>query len=298
MDGLFMGRTDSGGELLISSVEHERHFIQAVLGEAEAAVSVHPNDVHEVRLVLDVPRRLNLKVVDQETGKPVVGYDVTLLDSLNPRFLWRSSFETNDRGETVVEGLVPGRYNVKLEGAPGTVKPASVLEVSSTLPIEKSQEFQVDMPNPVFRGSISCNQHVDGIFGIGDRYGVCKVTVTNLLTPKAIASKGTQIHLRVWVRDQYAGDHMLEDSFSLQPGETKKFESERMYEFAMNGSEAVVATIRDGWTYTPQNLKKIGTSNVPTGIFDEAITRAVSECGRDLPGCAGRIVGFLGTVIP
>ena len=268
MDGLFVGRTDSTGQMVITSVQRERHYIKAVVGEAEGGVSIHPNDAEEVRIVLDVPRRLDLRVVDVETDQPVVGYDVTLLDSLNPRLLWRSRFRTDDHGQTTVEGIPPGRYNVTLEGAPGTVKPSEVLEVPSELPIDREQVLVVDMPNPEFRGSISCTQHPRFI---GDRYGVCKVKLTNLSGDRSIASKGTQIVFRVWVRAEYAGAHMLANSFSVRPGETEEFISERMYEFAMSDSEVVVATIYDGWEYTPENLKEIGTSNIPVGIFDEAI---------------------------
>jgi len=130
-----------------------------------------------------------------------------------------------------------------------------------------SANIVVDMPNPIFEVSVSCNSHLDFFDEVGDM----SITLTNRGT---VSSRSTSVLVIVYKEDDTSipiATHML-DFPSLVPREDGGISHTltwRCEEFVWGPKEIIAVVVFDGWPYTPQNEQVVNEISVPNSMASE-----------------------------
>lgn len=290
-DGLFKGKTSPDGSLLITKIKEGSHSIRVEYKQVSKDVTqVITFESNEVIIKIKAPRTITIELKDSETGKPI-DFMKIFLEGIS--ITYRSFLETDDDGRTLIPDVLPGTYQIRLEGVPTLVKPSKQIIIGA----DEFISVTVDMPNPRFQGSLNCNEKL----GFFDVYGVCEVTVKNINYERGIVTQDTVVILLVYLQDEN-GNYVLVDKDLLDfepilPGDSRPKTSTDLYGFQFGKQETVVAIIFEGWKYTPQSNEQIGEITLPISLVEQAINDGINYCKQNFGECVKVISGIIGTLV-
>ncbi|MCW4035341.1 MAG: hypothetical protein NWF03_08265 [Candidatus Bathyarchaeota archaeon] len=200
-------------------------------------------------------------LTDEETGKPIgridEGYVRVMLGGQDQGYL-------TDNGELKIEDVTAGNHELVLI-IPHYGEKRQFVDVGSGQTV--SANIVVDMPNPIFEVTVSC----DTGWTLFDEYGDLTVTLTNRGN---VASSSTCVLVIVHTEDDTStpvATHML-DFPSLVPREDGGIShtmSWRCNEFVWGPKEIISVVVFDGWPYAPQNEQVVTELSIPSSLATE-----------------------------
>lgn len=202
-----------------------------------------------------------VKLTDEETGRPIgrvdEGYVRVMIGGKDQGYL-------TDIGELMIKDVEAGTNELVLI-IPKYGEKRQYIEVGAGQTV--SADIVVDMPNPVFDVSASCNTG----WGFFDEYGDISVTLSNR---GDVSSMGTSVLVIVHREDNPSfpiATHIF-DFPSLVPrkdGGISHTENWRCSEFVWGTKEIISVVVFDGWQYTPQNEQVVTEISLPNSIATE-----------------------------
>ncbi|MBS3086143.1 hypothetical protein J4422_00385 [Candidatus Pacearchaeota archaeon] len=294
LDGKLVGKTSSDGKLMIESLEFGKHYLRAEYKNEKSDVltkEVTESD-NNITIQIIAPRTINLELKDSETNKPIDNENV-FLKSIDGKANFNPIL-TTDEGKAQFNDVLPGDYVISIERFPN--KPADMVTISSNDLITA----EVDMPNPRFTGSMVCDATKPFL---QSSYLVCNVNLKNSNYERALDSTDTSVLVTVYSRENDEDfdfkiiGHQLLDFGKINVGQSTSKETTRFDEYSRFDAETkIIATVYDGWKYTPENNKQIGGNQLSQDLFDKLTTNAVNWCANNVGECveAGtKVAGFI-----
>lgn len=288
LDGSFKGSTGSNGLYTIDSVKEGNHNLrvsyEGVDGDPKPIVVSGTQTEFTVSLI--APRSITFILADSETGKPIDNEEVSLESTTASSY--HSTQETGNDGKVIIDNIIPGSYKIILNDVNSISKPNKLISIGS----ESSLDVDLDMPNPILTGSISCDEH-----GLLDRYGECIVKLKNQASDKSVPTQDTVVLLFAYIDDELVDSDILDFGSILVGDETEEKTTKQMYGFKFNKEEKVVAIIFENYPYMPENDNFVGGVSVSPGLVETAIGDAIEYCTANPHVCAKTVSGLLGAVI-
>lgn len=282
LDGKLVGKTSSDGKFTIPSVEFGKHNLRA---EYKGKISdILNKDVSEINnnaiLYIEAPKTITLTIKDSETGNPIDRENI-FLKSIDGKASF-STMRTDDNGKVKFEEISPGDYTVSIESY--NANPSSSIEIKS----EDDVLVNLDMPNPRFRGSMSCDTTSPLL---RDSWIECKVSIKNEYYRRGMDSTDTSVLVVLYTKkkgeDFKNVNRQLLNFEDIQIGKEETLPTKSFYEYSRFDEETkVIAIVYDGWKYTPEDYSKIGGIELSQDLFDKLTTNAVDWCANNIGECA------------
>lgn len=280
VDGSSKGITPSTGILTVSDIIEGEHNIQAKYRDTlsdSKNIRVYPSKTFEIEVL--VPRTIMVSVSDEDTEKPIEHVDVYVNEKL---------MDTTDQaGRARIENILPGTHKFGLDVPTFT----HMVEKYYDIGLQDEILIKVDMPNPIYTGSINCNEEWD--WNKFEHYGVCDVEITNR---GEIDSEYTYAQVLIYkIENNTIKDRIASDTISfgnMAPRDTDSETTERFYQFSMNYDEGAVLVIFDSYPYSTDNEKLLQEITVSESLIKDWVRDGKEWCEADPERCA-KVAGII-----
>ncbi len=293
LNGQWKGKATSG-RLEIKDIANGDYSLQAKYKLVDKIESITVSPLQkEFTVLLKAPRSIMFALLDTETKKPIT-FEKVFLESTTST-AYSATRETDDLGKVKIDDILPGDYRLTLQAVESRVKPSKVVNIDSS----KEVSVSVDMPNPEFSSSISCDE-----WGLLYRDGRCTVTVKNLDSERSITTKDTIVVVLVYLEDDKGKIQLVDKDIinfgRLLPGQELKKTTKDLPGFAWGKQEKVVAAVIEGWKYVPEDQKLTGQISMPLGVVERWIKdlgdAIVNYCTGDIVQCGKTIADVVGII--
>ncbi len=305
IDGSYKGRTDPAGSYSVSFVEEGTHVLEVKKGNISDSTTIYVTPENTAfQISIKLPRTITIVVKDKETQLPVNGFYVEIRNEETGETI-KSLFKTTDEGKTKLANVLPGEYRLEVDVPTDLYKTDYKPTAYITITGEESEiEVEVEMPHPRFRGSLSCK---DRCLFAPD---CCYVTLTNKSWQKGITTEDTTLQLFV-LRKAENGEYEIISTEQykfgrIAPGqEVKAIKGEgceneegiRVRGLDCLLPETVVAVVFEGWRWTPQNAKPIGSITIPESELAKITKKVIKYCEQNPSVCANAIKYIAGILV-